>query len=70
MSTLKFSDGEVFNTCGPIRAEQRPDGWYVLGAGMLMPADNMAEAIKLVFEHKGRAAGPSKQEEEDDTTQA
>ena len=55
MGKLSFSDGEVFNTCGPVRAEQRKDGWYVMGKGMLIPVDNMAEAIKLVCEHKAKA---------------
>ena len=69
MSTLRFSDGEVFNTCGPVRAEQRKDGWYVMGKGMLIPVDNMAEAIKLVCKHKARAFAADKKKE-DDTSEA
>jgi hypothetical protein len=70
MSTLRFSDGEVFNTCGPVRAEQRKDGWYVMGKGMLIPVDNMAEAIKLVCEHKAKALVAERKKKEDDTSEA
>ncbi len=65
MSTLRFSDGEVFNTCGPVRAEQRRDGWYVMGKGMLIPVDNMAEAIKLVCKHKAKAFAADRKKEDD-----
>jgi len=69
MGRINFSDGEVFNTCGPVRAEQRKDGWYVMGKGMLIPVDNMAEAIKLVCEHKAKALVADKKKE-DDTSEA
>ncbi|MBK26067.1 MAG: hypothetical protein CME70_18870 [Halobacteriovorax sp.] len=49
---LKFNDGMTFDTSGPIRAERRKDGWYVLGDGMLCAVDCMADALKLVFELK------------------
>ncbi len=37
MSILKFSDGESFDTSGPLRKEERKDGWYILGNGLLIP---------------------------------
>ena len=37
MSILKFSDGEQFDTSGPLRKEVRYDGWYVLGNGTMIP---------------------------------
>lgn len=40
MSKLKFSDGEEFDTSGPIRKEERYDGWYVIGQGYLIPVDS------------------------------
>lgn len=35
--TLRFNDGESFDTKGPLRLEHRYDGWYVIGNGMLLP---------------------------------
>lgn len=42
--TLKFSDGEEFDTSGPLRPEKRYDGWYVIGEGKLIPVDSKEEA--------------------------
>ena len=41
---LKFSDGMTFDTGGPPRIETRPDGLYVVGAGMVIPVIDAAEA--------------------------
>jgi hypothetical protein len=41
---LRFSDGEEFDTSGEMRKEERKDGWYVLGNGMLIPVKDEAEA--------------------------
>ena len=48
MSILKFSDGEQFDTSGPIRKELRKDGWYVIGGGMLLPVADEEEADRLI----------------------
>ncbi len=48
MSQLRFSDGETFNTSGPIRKEKRYDGWYVIGEGMLIPVNSEEEADRLI----------------------
>lgn len=41
---LKFTDGENFDTSGPLRKEERKDGWYVIGEGKLIPVKDEAEA--------------------------
>jgi hypothetical protein len=48
MSILKFSDGESFDTSGPVRKEERYDGWYVLGQGLLIPVKDEQEADKVI----------------------
>jgi hypothetical protein len=48
MSRLRFSDGEEFDTSGPIRKEERYDGWYVLGDGKLIPVRDEEEADRLL----------------------
>ncbi len=45
---LKFSDGEEFDTSGPLRAEKRYDGWYVIGNGMLIPVKDESTALHLI----------------------
>ena len=52
MSILKFTDGEEFNTSGPLRKELRYDGWYVLGEGKLIPVRDEKEADKIIQELK------------------
>ncbi len=48
MSRLRFSDGEEFDTSGPIRKEERYDGWYVLGDGKMIPVRDEEEADRLL----------------------
>ena len=48
MSRLRFSDGEEFDTSGPIRKEERYDGWYVIGDGKLIPVRDEEEADRLL----------------------
>ncbi len=45
---LKFSDGEEFDTSGPLRIDLRSDGYYVIGEGMLIPVKDEDEAILLI----------------------
>jgi len=52
MSILKFSDGESFDTSGPLRKEERYDGWYVLGQGLLIPVKDEQEADKVINQLK------------------
>jgi len=49
MSTLKFTDGETFDLSGKLRAEERKDGWYVVGEGRLIPVTDETDA-KLTIE--------------------
>ena len=51
MSILKFSDGEEFDLSGPLRLEERYDGWYVVGENRLIPVDSEAEG-KYYIESK------------------
>jgi hypothetical protein len=44
MSTLKFTDGETFDLSGELRAEERYDGWYVLGENKLIPVTDEEDA--------------------------
>ena len=59
MSKLTFTDGESFDLSGPLRLEERYDGWYVLGNNRMIPVssqdagrrlidDQMAEAISII----------------------
>jgi hypothetical protein len=48
MSILRFTDGEQFDTSGPIRKEERYDGWYVIGDGKLIPVKDSEEADKVI----------------------
>ena len=48
MSILRFTDGESFDTSGPIRKEERYDGWYVMGGGLLIPVPTEKEADELI----------------------
>jgi hypothetical protein len=45
---LRFTDGESFDTSGPIRKEERYDGWYVIGEGKLIPVKDSKEADELI----------------------
>ena len=48
MSKLKFSDGEEFDLSGPLRVEERSDGWYVLGENRMMAVVSQSEGLKLI----------------------
>ncbi len=45
---IKFSDGVTFNTSGKCRIENRPDGLYVVGNGILCSVDSYEEGKKLI----------------------
>jgi hypothetical protein len=48
MTKIKFTDGIEFDTSGPFRAEERPDGWYVVGQGKLIPVKSEKEAKRVI----------------------
>lgn len=48
MSKLRFSDGEEFVTSGPLRKEERYDGWYVIGQGYLIPVESEEAADEMI----------------------
>ncbi len=49
-SKLKFSDGVEFDLAGQYRLTHRSDGWYVVGAGLLMPVNDPEEGRKVMAE--------------------
>lgn len=48
VSQLKFSDGMVIHTHGPLRTVEFSDGWYVVGEGKLIPVKSKAEGINTI----------------------
>lgn len=48
-STLRFSDGEEFNVTGPLRLEERYDGWYVLGNNIMKPVNSKEEGLQVII---------------------
>ena len=46
--TLKFSDGEEFDTSGPLRVEKRNDGWYIIGEGKLIPVRSETDGLNTI----------------------
>jgi hypothetical protein len=48
MSTLRFSDSMEFDLTGPTRIEERWDGLYVIGEGMLIAVESEEEASKFL----------------------
>lgn len=45
---IKFSDGVTFNTSGKCRIENRPDGLYIVGNGILCSVDSYEEGYALI----------------------
>ena len=54
MSMLRFSDGESFDLSGPLRAEERYDGWYVIGQNMMIPVNSLKEANNRIEKIKSK----------------
>lgn len=51
MDTIKFSDGIGFDTeSRTFRVERKPDGYYVVGRGMLIPVDDRDEGWRTIDE--------------------
>lgn len=47
--SLKFNDGMEFDTSGPLRPEEREDGWYVIGKGYLIPVKDEDDANETIY---------------------
>ena len=50
MSKLTFTDGEIFDLSGPLRIEERYDGWYVLGNNKMIPVSSQDAGRRLIDE--------------------
>jgi hypothetical protein len=50
MSKLTFTDGESFDLSGPLRLEERYDGWYVLGNNRMVPVNSQDAGRRLIDE--------------------
>jgi len=48
MGKLNFSDREGFDTSGPLRTEERKDGWYVVGGGLLLAVRGYLEGLQQI----------------------
>ena len=48
MSKLTFTDGETFDLSGPLRLEERYDGWYVLGNNKMIPVSSQDAGRRLI----------------------
>ena len=48
MSKLTFTDGESFDLSGPLRLEERYDGWYVLGNNRMITVASQDAGRKLI----------------------
>ena len=49
MTILRFTDGDEYHVGGPLRAEHRNDGWYVIGQDNLIPVDDREEAESILL---------------------
>lgn len=52
MSKLNFSDGMSIDTSGELRLIRLPDGWYVVGEGVLYPVDDPKEGNEIIEDMK------------------
>jgi hypothetical protein len=58
MPTLTFTDGMSFDTDGDWRIEERSDGFYVVGHGVLMPVASYEEGLQVIQEDRRREIQP------------
>lgn len=47
---IKFSDGRTINTGGKLRKIKLPDGYYVVGNGVMIPATSSKDASNILNE--------------------
>ena len=52
MTTLKYVGDLVIDSTGPLRKIRLPDGLYVVGEQMLIPADSEEEADDIIEQLK------------------
>lgn len=45
---LKFTDDIEFDTSGPLRIEEKSDGFYVVGKGWLIPVSGQEEGKEVI----------------------
>jgi hypothetical protein len=50
---IEFSDGMKFDISGPYRIEERADGLYVVGGGMLIPIATRDEGDSIIAQFDG-----------------
>ena len=50
MAQLSFDDGMNIETGGKLRVIKKPDGFYVIGDGNLIPVDSRADGEQLIKE--------------------
>ena len=60
---LEFSDGEKFETQGPLHLTRRQDGWYVVGQNMLIPVADVKEGHEIIQEMRSLDALKERQNE-------
>jgi hypothetical protein len=46
---LKFSDGMIIHTHGPLRIIELSDGWYLVGEGKLIPVKDETEGSEILI---------------------
>lgn len=49
---LKFSDGMIIHTHGPLRVIEFSDGWYTVGEGKLIPVKSRQEGEEILLQMK------------------
>lgn len=54
---LHFSDGIKIDTSGSYRTVRYPDGWYVVGHGMLLPVEDRDEGNQIIRSMLASPAG-------------
>jgi hypothetical protein len=50
---VKFSDGVKVHTQGPLKVIKLPNGYYVVGQGMLIPVNDRADGEQMIRELNG-----------------
>lgn len=55
MTMLRFTDGMQFDTSGKLRTEERSDGWYVVGEGMLCAVDSKEDGDRFIQARRERS---------------
>jgi len=51
VTQLKFSDGMIIHTHGPMRIVEFSDGWYVVGEGKMIPVKDEEGGMKYTMKN-------------------